>query len=80
MVCLTSSPDEKEIPRLLEAARNVMAGQGGSHLVVVQQGWGGGGFARTLHLEMPDVVVCVVNVPLDHPQAVNWICAEAGEP
>jgi enediyne polyketide synthase len=46
-------------------------------LVVVQHGWGGGGFARTLHLENSSVAACVVNVPAPHPQAVEWIVAEA---
>src|SRR6185295_711089 len=36
---------------------------------LVQQGGVGGGFARTLHLEMRDAVTAVIDLPLDHPEA-----------
>jgi len=45
--------------------------------VLVQHGGGAAGFARTLHLEMPEVTTCVVNVPVDHPKATEWVLAEA---
>src|SRR5205823_3262013 len=32
---------------------------------------------RTLHLETPTVTTCIVDVPVDHPQAVEWVLAEA---
>jgi len=47
-----------------------------SYFVVLQHGWGGSGFARTLHLEHSEITTCVVNVPEDHPKAIDWIVAE----
>jgi enediyne polyketide synthase len=77
MVCLPENPGAKNISQLLEAARAVLAMKESPRFVVVQHGWGGGGFARTLHLENPSVATCVMNVPASHPQAVEWIVAEA---
>jgi enediyne polyketide synthase len=76
-VCLPENPGAEDISRLLEAGRAALAMQEPPRWVVVQHGWGGGGFARTLHLENPGVVVCVVNVPAAHPQSVEWTVAEA---
>ncbi len=45
-------------------------------LLVVHQIGGGGGFARTLHLEAPGTDVCVVDVPYAHPRAARWAAAE----
>lgn len=76
-VCLPENPCVEAIPLLLAAGRAALAMNASQRFVVVQHGWGGGGFARTLHLEHPGVVVCVVNVPADCPRAVDWIAAEA---
>jgi len=76
-VCLPENAGVKSIPQLLAAGRAALALWEAPHFVVVQHGWGGGGFARTLHLENPGVATCVVNVPGSHPQAVEWIVAEA---
>ena len=78
VVCLGSAPNEAQIPLLLAGAKRVLAARKDGRLIVVQHGWGGGGFARTLFQEAQGATVCVVNVPPDHPQAVDWICAEAG--
>ena len=40
-------------------------------------GGGASSFARTLHQEFPRIATCVVNVPLGHPQSVEWVVAEA---
>ena len=45
--------------------------------VLVQHGGGAASFARTLHLEAPQIATCVVDVPVDHPRAADWIVAEA---
>ena len=76
-VCLPENPGEEIISLLLNAGRAALAMKESPRLVVVQHGWGGGGFARTLHLENSSVAACVVNVPAPHPQAVEWIVAEA---
>jgi len=76
---------EEDLDRFLTAARGILeldraraADDESAPLcfVVVQQGGGGGGFARTLSLEHPFLDVCVVDLPLDHPQAVAWVAAE----
>jgi enediyne polyketide synthase len=76
-ICLPETPGAENISLLLNAGRAALAMKGSPRLVVVQHGWGGGGFARTLHLEDSTVATCVVNVPATHPQAVEWIVAEA---
>ena len=50
---------------LLDGAKHVLATRGEARFVVVQHGWGGGGFARTLYQESPGATVCVVSVPVD---------------
>ena len=77
VVCLPENPGEESIPLLLAGARAGLAMGDKSRFVLVQHGWGGGGFARTLHLENPGITVYVVNVPAGCPKAVNWIVAEA---
>ena len=44
---------------------------------MVQHGGGAASWARTLQLESPESTVCVVDVPADRPEAVDWIVAEA---
>jgi enediyne polyketide synthase len=75
VVCLPENPGAENISLLLRAGRAALKGV--PRFVVVQHGWGGGGFARTLHLENPGVATCVVNVPASHPRAVEWVVAEA---
>ncbi len=77
VVCLPENPDAESILLLLNAGRTAQAMKDSPHFVVVQHGWGGGGFARTLHLENPNATTCVVNVPVAHPQAIEWIITEA---
>jgi enediyne polyketide synthase len=77
VLCLPERPGEEHIHLLLEAARAVAALKTGPRFVLAQHGWGGAGFARTLHLETPGLVTCVVNVPPAHPRAAEWILAEA---
>ena len=61
-VCLPENPGAENISLLLNAGRAALAMKGSPRLVVVQHGWGGGGFARTLHLENSGVATCVVNI------------------
>lgn len=80
MVCLPPEPDEAHLDLLLQGARAVdtmrVASEHALQFVLVQHGGGAEALARTLHLEMPDVATCVVNVPPDHPHAVDWVLAE----
>jgi enediyne polyketide synthase len=77
LLCLPEHPGEQHVQLVLEAARAVIAPGGTAVFVLVQHGWGAGGFARTLHLETPGLTTCVVNVPPACPGAVDWIAAEA---
>jgi len=63
VVCLLNSSEDERISLLLSAGRAVLAMKDSPRFVVVQGGSGGGGFARTLHLENPAIATCVLNVP-----------------
>lgn len=78
VVCLPVESDVPAVELLLQAARAVQALPKHAHFVVVEQGAGAAGWARTLHLEMPDAVVNVVDLPLAHPRAAEWVAAEIG--
>jgi enediyne polyketide synthase len=77
VICLPPDADEEIAGLLLEAARGVAADTRGNRFVLVQHGGGAASFARSLHLERPHVTTCVVDVPVGHPQAVDWVLAEA---
>jgi enediyne polyketide synthase len=72
ILCLPPDTDDQHIPLLLQAARTALANKT-SRFTLVQQGAGAAAFARTLHLEHPEIVTCVINVPSDHPNAPTWI-------
>jgi enediyne polyketide synthase len=76
-VCLPENPNEDHAAMLLDAGRAVAAMTNGPRFLMIQQGSGGGGFARTLQLEMPGTVTRVISVPPSHPRAAEWIAAEA---
>ncbi|HEX4962594.1 MAG TPA: type I polyketide synthase [Thermoanaerobaculia bacterium] len=61
---------------LLEGARAVLSAPPTVRVLLVHQGGVGGAFARTLRLEVPTSTACVVRVPFDHPEAVDWAVAE----
>ena len=74
LTCLPPEPDEDALHLLLEGARAAL--DGALRFVLVQQGGGGAGFARTLHLEATELVTCIVDVPVGDLRAVDWILAE----
>lgn len=76
VVCLPPDADERSVNLLLAGARAVAADEGATHFVLVEHGRGAAAFARTLQQELPHLKVCVLNVPLGHAQAVEWIMAE----
>ncbi len=78
LLCLPPRPDESHAALFLEAAREVLAAEKPARFLVVHQGGGGAAFARTLHLEMPEVTTRVVDVLFEHPEAPAWVAAEAG--
>lgn len=76
VVSLIGMDAESAFARLLATAREIRDGE---TFVVVQERAGGSGFARTLHLERPQVNVCVVNVDADDPSIAQHIAAEASQ-
>ncbi|HEX9922653.1 MAG TPA: type I polyketide synthase, partial [Anaerolineae bacterium] len=77
VVCLPPEPGEHHLSLLLESARIAFSFTKPPQFVLVQHNGGGAAFARTLHLEEPEITTTVVDVPLDHPQAAAWVAAEA---
>ncbi len=77
VVCLPPEPDECHLTVLLRAAQAAFSLKEPSRFVLLQHGGGGAAFGRTLHLEAPEIATCVVDVPVDHPQATEWIKTEA---
>jgi enediyne polyketide synthase len=74
-VCLPPEPNERHVGLLLEGAHAAIAAA--CRFVLVQHGGSAAAFARTLHLEHPEVAVCVIDVPVAHPQAAEWVAMEA---
>ena len=78
MVCVVGPElDKQSVGLLLEGAQKVLAQKDQTHFVVVHSGGGVPGFAKTLRLESPQIHVCCVDVPLDHPDAMQWVVREA---
>ncbi len=77
VLALSADPGEKDVPRMMEAARAAVSLEGSSAFVLVQHGGGGAAFARSLHLEFPRIHTCVIDVPANHPRAIEWIVEEA---
>jgi enediyne polyketide synthase len=75
-LCLPPDPDERHVGLFVEAARAALAAPRPLRFALVQQGGVGGGFARTLHLEVREAATCVIDLLLDHPDAAGWIAAE----
>jgi len=74
VVLLPPEPDESHVDLLLDGARDAMKGGDDFRFVLVG---GAASFARTVHLEAKNLNTCVVQVPLEHPEAAAWILAEA---
>ncbi|MEA5532434.1 type I polyketide synthase [Crocosphaera sp. XPORK-15E] len=75
VVCLPPKPDQQMIESLLEGAK--LAINESNCFILVQHSGGAASFARTLYLENSQLKICVVDVPINHPHAVNWIITEA---
>jgi enediyne polyketide synthase len=76
VVFAPGTSETRAIRLLVEAGRAVLAARERARFVLIESA-GGGAFARTLHLEAPEVTCCVVSVPLDHPKAPGWAVGEA---
>ena len=77
VVLLPPEPDESHVDLLLDAAREALKASDDFRFVLVQQGGGAASFARTLHLEAKHINPCVIDLPAEHPNAPQWVLAEA---
>ena len=62
LLCLPADADESHFGLFLDSARTVLAAPSGTRFVVVQQGLGASGLARTLRLEDPSTRTTVVEL------------------
>lgn len=62
LLCLPPDADESHFGLFLDSARTVLAAPSGTRFVVVQQGLGASGLARTLRLEDPSTRTTVVEL------------------
>lgn len=76
VVVLPTEPNRDYIGLLLDGAHQALARSGETRFVVVHQGGAPAGFAKTLYLEAPHITTCVIDLPLDHPDAVRWVVDE----
>ncbi len=75
LFCLDADPGVEDRAALLSAAQRCADGR----FVVVQRGWGAGGFVRSFFLERRSLDVLLVNLPPgEHPEAVEWVVSEIG--
>ena len=80
LICLPLEPDDTIVVQLLEAARLALAEKTNARLVLVQRRITAAAFVRTLHLEAPRVITCIVNIPpapVSQAEACDWVLAEA---
>ena len=77
VVLLPPEPDESHVDLLLDGAREALKGGDDFRFVLVEHAGGAASFARTLHLEAKNLNTCVVDVPPEHPEAAEWVLAEA---
>ncbi len=83
LLCLPPDCDEHQVGLFLDAGRAAVSRPNGTRFVVVQQGLGASGLAKTLHLEDPSAPTTIVEladvVPVDPDEirlAVTRVVAE----
>lgn len=78
-VCVVLPEGEEDArPGLLMEAAHAALAERATKFLLVKHGGSGAAFVRSFHLESPDGVVCVVDLPLSHPRLIEWVVAEAG--
>jgi enediyne polyketide synthase len=75
VLCVPASPGIEDIPMLLAAAKQAVEQR--ETFIVVQHRGGGAALAKSVFVETR-CPVCVVDVPKDCAEAVEWVAAEAG--
>jgi len=69
VVCLPPDPLEEDLTLLVQGAQALFEEADGDRFVLVQYGArDGAAFARTLHLEEPEITCCVIDLPADLPE------------
>ncbi|MBB6420832.1 type I polyketide synthase [Streptomyces sp. AK010] len=63
LVCLPPRCPRDRLALVLDGARRVLAGEAGQRFVLVQEGLGAAGLAKSLHLEAPHLRTTVVDTP-----------------
>jgi enediyne polyketide synthase len=76
-VYLPTSSEQEDLALLLQAARRILKATETTHFILIQHSSFGSGLARTLALEAPQKTVLVVELPEEHPCALDWVQAEA---
>ncbi|MBG0823467.1 SDR family NAD(P)-dependent oxidoreductase [Planomonospora sp. ID91781] len=69
LVCLPRDCAEHELHAALQGAKAALGGEPGSRFVLVQQGRGAAGLAKTLRQEAPHLRVTIVHLPESDPPA-----------
>lgn len=77
IVCLPKDQDTFCVKLLFQAKQAMLEKKDVTHVVVVQHGAIGAAFARSLYLEYPHLVVCVVHISAHHTALVECVAAEA---
>jgi enediyne polyketide synthase len=76
LLCLPADYNERHLGLMLDAARAALAATPAGRFVVVQDGAGAAGLAKTLHLEAPAIDTCIITMPLAAKMAAA-VTAEA---
>jgi len=76
IICLPEYLEISYVELLFQATQAVLAKQETTHVVMVQHGAVGAAFARSLYLEYPHLIVCVVHLSADQPTFIERIADE----
>ncbi|MGE5826810.1 MAG: SDR family NAD(P)-dependent oxidoreductase [Micromonosporaceae bacterium] len=64
LVCLPEGCEERHLELALRGAQSVLGGDAGTRLVLLQDGRGAAGLAKTLRLEAPHLRITIVHTPM----------------
>ena len=64
LVCLPERCEERHLELALQGAKSVLGGGAGTRLVLLQNGRGAAGLAKTLRLEAPHLRITIVHTPM----------------
>jgi enediyne polyketide synthase len=78
LLCLPADCNERHLGLMLDAARAALAATSAGRFVVVQDGAGAAGLAKTLHLEAPAIDTTVISMPLPAKMAAGAAAEVAG--